>query len=74
MGFRRIWPKIMYWGRSGNYCKYNLHCIVVYLEVTVHIQGKFITDKYFQKFEDEKIISQIVGISKGYDQNGDRVC
>ena len=47
---------------------------MVYLEVTAHIQRKFITDKYFQKFEDEKIISQIVGISKGYDQNGDRVC
>ena len=26
--------------------KYNLHCIVVYLEVTVNLQGKFITDYY----------------------------
>ena len=27
----------------------------------------------FQKFEEENIISQIVGISKGCDQNGDWV-
>ena len=23
------------------YCKFNLHCIVDYLEVTLHVQGKF---------------------------------
>ena len=28
---------------------------------------------YYQSFEDEKISSQIVGISEGSDQNGDRV-
>ena len=28
---------------------------------------------YFQKFKDEKIISQIVGFIKDCDQNGDRV-
>ena len=27
---------------------------------------------YYKKFEVEKIISQIVGISEGCDQNGDR--
>ena len=28
---------------------------------------------YYQKFESEKTISQIVGISEDWDQNGDRV-
>ena len=28
---------------------------------------------YYSKFESEKIISRIVGISEGCDQNGDRV-
>ena len=47
----------------------------IYLSKTVCTQSKWAnkqTQKY-QKFEDEKIICQIVGFSKVCDQNGDRV-